>query len=185
MPYAIVRPTWIFGGEHEVLANNIAWVLRNFPVFPLPGNGRYQVQPVHIADLARICAEAASADGDAIVDAAGPERMTFEELVCIVREAVGTGCRIVHVPSAGMQAAARTLGLLTRDVVLTRGEIQGLTAGLLVSSHEPLGRIAFSGWLADNARSLGRVYANELRRHFTVAARDRRAPCPLSPAPQS
>src|SRR5919204_3588571 len=40
VPYAIVRPTWIFGGR-DVLANNIAWILRHMPVFPVPGDGRY------------------------------------------------------------------------------------------------------------------------------------------------
>src|ERR687895_438871 len=33
VPYSIVRPTWIFGGRHEVLANNIAWILRHMPIF--------------------------------------------------------------------------------------------------------------------------------------------------------
>ncbi|HEY6398158.1 MAG TPA: NAD(P)H-binding protein, partial [Solirubrobacteraceae bacterium] len=64
VPYSIVRPTWIFGGCSEVLANNIAWILRRFPIFALPGSGRYPVQPVHIDDVARICDEAAHATGD-------------------------------------------------------------------------------------------------------------------------
>jgi uncharacterized protein YbjT (DUF2867 family) len=186
VPYAIVRPTWIFGGEHEVLANNIAWVLRHFPVFALPADGRYPVQPVHIEDLARICLDAGSTDGDVVLDAAGPERLTFEELVGAVRQAVGARARVVHLPRAGMQAAARALGLLTRDVVLTRGEIAGLTAGLLVSAREPLGHIAFSRWLDEHAGSLGRVYANELHRHFSGARAEARPPgSPLRLARQS
>ena len=47
LPYSIVRPTWIFGGESEVLANNIAWILPRFPVFALPGDGRYEVHGPH------------------------------------------------------------------------------------------------------------------------------------------
>src|SRR5438132_2533792 len=31
VPYSIVRPTLIFGGDHEVLVNNIAWILRHTP----------------------------------------------------------------------------------------------------------------------------------------------------------
>lgn len=182
VPFAIVRPTWIFGSEHEILANNIAWILRHFPVFAIPGDGRYPVQPVHIDDLARICVEVGSADGDVVLDAAGPETVTFEELVGSVRQAVGARARIVHLPPAGMQAAAGALGLVTRDVVLTRGEIAGLTAGLLVSDREPLGRVAFTSWLAEHASSLGRVYANELHRHF---AGTRRAGLPLSLAHQT
>ncbi len=40
VPYSIVRPTWIFGGERDVLANNIAWILRRMPAFALPGKRR-------------------------------------------------------------------------------------------------------------------------------------------------
>src|SRR4029077_3725122 len=53
--YSIVRPTWLFGGERDVLTNNIAWILRRMPVFALPGSGSYLVQPVHVDDFARIC----------------------------------------------------------------------------------------------------------------------------------
>jgi NADH dehydrogenase len=66
-----------------------------------------------------------------------------------------------------MATAARALGLLLGDVVLTADEIKGLTSGLLVSRHPPLGRIAFTDWLEGHATSLGQSYANELRRHFT------------------
>jgi uncharacterized protein YbjT (DUF2867 family) len=167
IPYSIVRPTWIFGGDRDILGNNIAWILRRAPVFAVPGSGRYPVQPVHVDDLARICEEVASADGDAIVDAAGPETMSFEELVSAIRHAVGSRAPVLHLPPPAMTVVARALGLVVRDVVLTRDEISGLTAGLLVSHQPPLGRTAFTGWLAEHRQQLGRSYANELRRHFT------------------
>jgi uncharacterized protein YbjT (DUF2867 family) len=166
VPYRIVRPTWIFGGEREVLANNIAWILRRIPVFALPGDGSYRVQPVHIDDVARICVEAAALDVDAVVDAAGPDVMTFAELVDAVRRAVGSRAPVLHVPPAVMAAAAQALGLAVGDVVLTAEEIRGLMAGLLTSDEVPRGRVSFTEWLGERADSLGRSYANELERHF-------------------
>jgi uncharacterized protein YbjT (DUF2867 family) len=62
--YSIVRPTWVFGGERDVLADNIAWILRRMPLFALPGDGGYPVQPVHVDDLARICVQTARVTGD-------------------------------------------------------------------------------------------------------------------------
>jgi NADH dehydrogenase len=164
--YSIVRPTWIFGGERDVLANNIAWILRRMPAFALPGSGCYPVQPVHVDDLARICVDAANADGDVVIDAAGPETMPFGELVTLVRSAVDARSPIIHMPAPVMAATARALGLLVRDVVLTPEEIKGLMAGLLVSRDPPLGQIAFSEWLDEHKTSVGRSYANELHRHF-------------------
>jgi uncharacterized protein YbjT (DUF2867 family) len=168
VPYSIVRPTWIFGGERDVLANNIAWILRRLPAFALPGDGAYPVQPVHVSDLARICTGAGNATGDVVIDAAGPETMPFRDLVALVRAAVDTSSPIVHIPPPVMAIAARALGLLVGDVVLTADEIRGLMAGLLISHEPPRGRIAFSQWLNEHATSVGRSYANELQRHFTT-----------------
>jgi NADH dehydrogenase len=166
LPYSIVRPTLVFGGDADILTNNIAWILRRMPVFALPGDGRYPVQPVHVDDLARICTQYAHADGDAIVDAAGPQTMSFDELVHAVARAVGARAPVLHLPARLMSVLSRALGLLVHDVVLTPEEIRGLTAGLLVSHHAPLGEIAFTDWLDKSSLSIGRSYANELQRHF-------------------
>lgn len=170
VPYSVVRPTWIFGGDRDILANNIAWILRRMPIFALPGSGRYPVQPVHIEDLARICEQAAHAQGDVIIDAAGPETMSFAELVQTIRGAVDTHAPILHLPPRAMAAASRALGALVRDVVLTPDEIKGLTSGLLASHQPPLGVIAFTEWLTEHSRTIGRTYANELERHFAPLA---------------
>ena len=37
LSYAILRPTVLFGGHRNVLINNIAWMLRRFPVFGVFG----------------------------------------------------------------------------------------------------------------------------------------------------
>jgi nucleoside-diphosphate-sugar epimerase len=166
VPYAIVRPTFFFGGGRDVLANNIAWILRRMPLFVVPGDGRYLVQPIHVDDFARICLQAAHGRGDLIMDAAGPDTMSFEELVRAIRDAVGGRTPILHAPPAAMAALAHALGLVVRDVVLTADEIRGLTAGLLASRRPALGDISFIEWLNEHGPTLGRAYANELDRHF-------------------
>jgi NADH dehydrogenase len=168
VPYSIVRPTWVFGGDRDVLVNNIAWILRRMPAFALPGDGTYPVQPVHVEDLARICIEAGNPTGDLVIDAAGPETMPFRDLVALVRGAINTKSPILQIPPPLMLAAARALGLLVGDVVLTGDEIRGLMSGLLVSHEPPRGQIAFSDWLDQHRTSVGRTYANELQRHFAT-----------------
>jgi uncharacterized protein YbjT (DUF2867 family) len=168
VPYAIVRPTFLFGGGRDILANNIAWILRRMPLFVVPGDGRYLVQPIHVDDLARICVQAARGRSGVIMDAAGPDTMSFEELVRAIRDAVGRRTPILHAPPAAMAALARALGLIVRDVVLTADEIRGLTAGLLVSHQPALGHISLTEWLNEHGSTLGDAYANELDRHFRV-----------------
>ena len=165
MSHAIIRPALVFGRE-DVLANNIAWALRRFPVFPMFGSGDYPVQPVFVEDLAEIAVAAARESRNMLIDAVGPETLAFEELVRLIADKTGSRARIVHVRPGLAFALTRLVGWLVRDVVLTRDEIEGLMAGLLVSDAAPTGGTRFSRWLAENAGILGRRYASELDRHY-------------------
>jgi uncharacterized protein YbjT (DUF2867 family) len=170
VPFTVVRPTLVFGGDRDVLANNIAWMLRKLPLFGVPGRGDYGVQPIHVEDLARICVDGAVGDDDRVVDAAGPETITFSQMVHLVRDAVGSRAPIVPLPTPLMSIASRIMSKALGDVVLTPEEVKGLMAGLLVSEQPPLGEIAFSEWLDQNAGAMGRSYANEVERHFMIPA---------------
>ena len=168
LSYAIVRPTLVFGPE-DILLNNIAWGLRHVPVFLVPGDGRYEVQPVSVADTASICVEASEAADDLVVDAAGPLRWSFEQLARLVARAVGSRAWITRAPPSIALRAARVAGVALRDVLLTRDELGALMAGLLVSHEAPRGRERFDAWLHENAASLGRRYTSELARNFALS----------------
>lgn len=163
--HAVVRPTLIFGPE-DILVNNIAWLLRRFPFFVVPGRGDYRVQPVSVADVAQIAVTAGRDDDNLVVDAAGPERYTFEQLVRTVAQAIGRTRPILHAPPSIALALARVVGALRRDVVLTDEEIGGLMAELLVSDQPARGTASFREWVAAQAPSLGRAYVSELDRNF-------------------
>jgi hypothetical protein len=118
--------------------------------------------------FAQICLRAGRGDTDVITDAAGPDRMAYQQLVRAVPDALGKRKPMLHASPAAVAALSHALGVVRRDVVLTADEIRGLTAGLLVSHQPALGRVSFLEWLKENASTLGRAYANELDRHFRV-----------------
>ena len=165
LSYAIVRPTVIFGKE-DVLINNIAWFLRRMPVFSLFGDGNYPIQPVFVEDVAEIAVGAAGQGESATIEAAGPDAFTFEEMVRSIARAVGSKSRLVHVRPSLALWLSRLVGPLVRDVVITRDEIDGLMAGLLVPAGPPAGHTPLADWLRENSSSLGRRYASELERHY-------------------
>ena len=165
VPYAIIRPTLVFG-EGDVLINNMAWALRRFPIFPLCGKGDYLVQPIHVEDTAERAVAAAQQREDTIADAAGPEVFTFAELLRLLASSMGVRCRIVSMPPTLALSLTRLVGYFRRDVSLTRDEVDGLMANLLVSSQEPFGTTRLSEWIAENADTLGRRYISELNRNF-------------------
>ena len=65
-----------------------------------------------------------------LADAAGPEAFTFEELLRLLAEAVGARVRLVHTPPSIGFALTQLVGLLLRDVVLIRDEVDGPDGGV-------------------------------------------------------
>lgn len=168
VPYSIVRPTWVVGGRARRAANIIAWILRRMPLFALPGSGEYPVQLVHVEDLARTCREAACFTEDTLIDAAGPERVPFSELVACVRSALQARSSIVHVPPPLMALAAPAFGLFVRDVLLTPEEIREDSwpaCSSRTTLHSDRSRSAAGSTTRDIRRSLVRQRAGPPFRH--------------------
>lgn len=166
--HAVLRPAVLFGDE-PILANSVAWLLRRLPVFAIPGDGRYALQPVHVDDLTALALDAAGRDEDLTWDAAGPEVFSFEEFVEVIRETVGSRARLVHVPARLGLLAGTGLGMVVHDTLLTGQELDGLMGNLLVSRETPRGTALFTDWLTQSRRWLGRDYLPEVARHFVAA----------------
>jgi NADH dehydrogenase len=173
LSYAILRPTVLFGDE-DILINNIAWMLRRFPVFGVFGSGQYRLQPIYVDDLARLAVDAADGSDDVVIDAVGPETFTYRELVTVIGRAIGCQRPVVSMPPALGLLFGRLLGTLVNDVVVTREEIAGLMRNLLVTGSPPVGRTKLSEWAREHRASLGKYYSSELSRrrdrHSSYAA---------------
>lgn len=165
LPWAVVRPTLIFG-QGDILINNIAYLLRRLPVFFIPGDGSYRVQPVAGEDVADIAIWAAAQPDHITVDAAGPDTMPYSALVDSVAIAIHHTRRIVFTPPRLTLLVGNVMGRYVRDVILTRQELAGLMDELLVSREPPRGRSRIDDWLLQSADTLGKRYASELDRHF-------------------
>mgnify|MGYP001568281447 CR=1 FL=1 len=165
LSYAVLRPAVLFGGA-DILVNNIAWVLRRFPIFGVFGNGEYKVQPIHVEDFADLAVELAAQTENVVVNGIGPETFSYRGLVEAVASAIGIRRRIVSIPPAIGYAASRAASLFTGDIVLTWEEIGGLMAGLLHVDSPPRGRIALTAWAREHGAVLGTRYASELDRRL-------------------
>jgi len=165
LSYAIIRPTVIFGAG-DILINNIAWLLRRFPVFAIPGSGDYRLQPVFVEDLAEMAVDLARSDENVIIDAVGPEIFTFKELGRLIAEKVHSRALLIHLNPGLTYFLSRIIGLAVKDVVLTEAEVSGLMENLLISADPPTGKRRLSDWLSENASLVGTQYASELNRHY-------------------
>jgi len=165
MSYAILRPTVLVGGE-DILINNIAFLLRRFPFFVLPGDGSYKLQPVYVDDLAELAVEGVNCEENYVIDAVGPDIFTFKEMVELIGEKIGAKRPLMSVPPRLALLAAQFLSILVNDVILTPEEVDGLIAGLLVSKESPRGKTHLRDWLEKNKEKVGVKYASELKKHY-------------------
>ncbi|HJM64848.1 MAG: epimerase [Roseibacillus sp.] len=161
--YAILRPTVLFGGGRNVLVNNIAWMLRKFPVFGVFGMGNYSIQPVHIKDVARVAVEQGEARENVTLDVTGPETFRYKEYIGLMAKSMGLRRLILPVPSIAGWLFGKFLGIFLQDLVITRAEIRGLKRGLMASDEEPLGVHRFSEWIAEHGSEFGKSYQNDLK----------------------
>lgn len=166
LSYAILRPPLIFG-PRAILVNNIAWLLRRFPLFALFGDGRYRLRTVFVEDLARLAVETGRSTTNQVIDAVGPDSFTFRELVAILAAAIGVRRVIVPMPAQVAYAASRLLGMLVKDVIVTWDEVRGLMGEYLFVDAAAVGRTPLAAWAREHRDMLGRTYESELarRRH--------------------
>lgn len=165
LSYTIIRPTVIFGAE-GILINNIAWLLRKFPVFAVFGSGNYRIQPVFVEDMAKIAVNAGHSNENMVIDAVGPEIYTFDELVRLIASKINSRAKIARVNPRLALFLARLIGYAVKDVVITKDEIQGLMSNLLVSESPPTGQTRLSDWLEQNADRVGANYISDLQRRY-------------------
>ncbi len=163
LSYAILRPNVLFGHE-DILINNIAWTLRRLPIFGVFGDGQYRLQPMHVDDFAALAVEQGKTAINCVIDAIGPETFTYRRLVEEISNIIGVHRPIVSVPPSIGYAAGALLGKLVGDVMITRDEVEGLMADLLVTTSPPAGSTRLTDWAREQAATLGIHYASELAR---------------------
>lgn len=112
LPYAIVRPTLVFGAGSAVQAGFES--LARLPVTPLFDGGRARVQPIDVADLADLTGDVLRDDpfDGATLEFGGPEVLTVADLIARMRAAAGHGAGpALTVPTAPLRPV---LSLLER-----------------------------------------------------------------------
>ena len=105
LSYAVLRPTVLFGKE-DILINNIAWMLRTFPVFGVFGDGQYRLQPIYVDDLARLAVTQGTGRKNGIINAIGPETFTYKEMVSVIGKIIGQKRPLLSIPPRLGYAAA-------------------------------------------------------------------------------
>lgn len=125
--YTIVRFSVGFG-EGDEFINQLAALVKAFPLVPVVGDGTAVFQPIWVDDVARCIAE--SLDREALearaVEIGGPDYFTYDELIDVIAETLGVRAAKAHVPVSLMSTGASVLEALSPRPPITREQLKML-----------------------------------------------------------
>lgn len=136
LPHVIVRPSLIVGRASPVVR---MWVrmVRWSPVVPVLGDGQYRLQLVAVEDVAEAFVRAAEREDlrEGTLELGGPEKLTYDDVLDRVAEAMGKRIRKWHVPLGLVRPAVRTAAALRLPAPITPTELQMLLEGSVVAGE--------------------------------------------------
>jgi uncharacterized protein YbjT (DUF2867 family) len=161
LKWTILRPTMIYGAAGDRNLSQLLTLLSRVPVLPVPG-GRHLQQPVHVADVASAVLSAVERPESAgtVYDLAGPQPLSFAELLRAAAQAAGRRTRFVPVPLSPLVAAARGYELLAARPRIRGEQLQRLAEDKAFSIDDAARDLGYAprpfaeGILAE-ARALG------------------------------
>jgi uncharacterized protein YbjT (DUF2867 family) len=109
LEYAVVRPTGYFSDMAQFLS-----MARNGFMFSL-GDGETRSNPIHGADLAKVCVDAAEGDAREI-DAGGPEIFTYKQVAMMAADVVKKQPFSISLPTWLADGIAAVTGVINRDI---------------------------------------------------------------------
>ena len=108
--YTIVRPSVQFGGGDEFI-NTLSGLIRSLLVVPVAGSGQARFQPVSVEDVALWVVEAAAQPEyyGRTIDLGGPDILTYNEIIDLIRETYQVKRLKAHIPMPVMRQFVRIM----------------------------------------------------------------------------
>ena len=133
----VVRPAVMFAADDAFLTT-ILRLLRTLPAYPLFGDGRTRLQPVHVDDVAAAIAQILRKTQRPypIYELAGPRIYSYEELLRSIARIAGLRTVLVRTPFAVWDAVAGVAQILPHPP-LTRNQVELMQIDTTASDSRP------------------------------------------------
>jgi uncharacterized protein YbjT (DUF2867 family) len=133
----VIRPAVMFAPDDAFLTT-ILGLLRTLPVYPLFGDGRTRLQPVHVDDVAAAIAQVLRQTQRPypLYELAGPRVYSYGELLRTVARSAGLRPVLVRIPFAFWGAVAGLAEILPRPP-LTRNQVELMQVDTTASNSRP------------------------------------------------
>jgi len=146
LDWTVVRPTMIYGTPGDRNLARLLQVMKRVPVLPVPGGGARLQQPVHVDDLALAIVNALERPESIrrAYNVAGPEAITFRELLEQAGDAVGRRPRLVPVPLGATIGAMRLYERLAPHPRLKAEQLERLSEDKAFSIDDARADLGFA-----------------------------------------
>lgn len=126
--HTILRPSIVFG-EGDEFINALASLVRYNPLVPVAGDGRAKFQPIWVEDLVTCivaCLDEGAHSGE-VLEVGGPEQLSYDEMLDVVKGALGKSRLKLHVPLAVMHPLAQVMEWVLAKPPVTREQLKMLS----------------------------------------------------------
>jgi len=127
VPSVVLRPTLMFGWFDR---KHIAWLARfmqRFPVFPIPGDGRYLRQPLYVGDFCNIIIACITHRPISIAyNISGQQKIDYIDLMRLVRDVCRARTAFVHIPYRMFWGLLWLYALFDHDPPFTTEQLEAL-----------------------------------------------------------
>jgi len=136
IPYVILRPSLVFGPEDKFF--NMLKPMLRLPIIPVVGTGNTRFQPIWVEDVASCVVKSVESEGplNGVWEIAGPEQMTFDEMLDKMAGALGVASRLkAHVPVSFMKPFAALAETMLPKPPLTTDQLKMLAVDNTTDSN--------------------------------------------------
>ena len=128
MNFTILRLAEVYGGNKDRGIESLIDIIRKSRVIPIVGSGDYSVQPVYVKDVveAIISSSRSSKTGFKTYNIAGPDILTYNDLIKLICEYMNLKRRIIHIPSIIALAYVYFSAFVLRKIIIYPDQVPRL-----------------------------------------------------------
>ena len=128
--WTTLKPSLVYGAGSETLFQTIRNYIEKLPVVPVIGNGKWELYPIDVVDVAQAIIKAIKTPASVhkVYDLGAPNKISFDQLVKLIQKEIGITKPIVHIPALagllGVWAATKIIPSLPISVDNVLGSTQ-------------------------------------------------------------
>ena len=125
----VLRPTLMFGWFDRKHLGWLSRFMKTFPIFPIPGNGRYMRQPLYVGDFCSIiisCLLNKAPQG--VYNISGVEKVYYIDIIRTIRKVTGSRTLLLYLPISLFSILLKTWAIFDPNPPFTVSQLKALAA---------------------------------------------------------